>query len=194
MRGIVRQHNEKVVDGLVAMGIDLEMHEHSNPNALVPGVWLDAGKVHVCPWSAHLGDILHETGHWAIIPSRFRPLITPGNLEKLEFFEAIETYIKSKEAFDRGPDHWLIRAIIQMGDHEAQAWSFAAAIELGLNTREIFCHRYPGVPDEHQPFQGEGEQEWACLRIGQHAGIHGLQAAGMCRVRDWPKMIRWVQD
>lgn len=184
---------EQVVVALRDLGVDIELHDQPISGSFVPGVWFDGGKVHVCPWAAHPGDVLHECGHWAITPSRFRPFLEPGTVESPAFCAKVEAFIGSAEAFELGVDHWLIKALLQMGDCEAQAWSFAAAYRIGFDPKEAFCFRYEGVPEERQPYGGEGEDVWLGLSLGEHFGIHGMQAAGMCEKRDWPNMLRWVQ-
>lgn len=102
------------------------------------------------------GSVLHEAGHLAIVPARFREYVRPASVESPEFLAAVDAYMRSKECFDNGPDHSLIRGLIQAGDCEASAWSYAAAHEIGLDTRRTFDYRYPGnVPKEHQPYDGE---------------------------------------
>lgn len=184
---------EEVALALRDLGVDIEFHDRPHPSSFAPGVWLEGGKVHVCSWAAQPGDVLHESGHWAIVPSRFRPIIEPGNVESPAFIEAVSAYTMSDEAWKQGPDHWLMRALLQMGDCEAQAWSYAAAYRIGFDPKEAFCFRYEGVPEDRQPYGGEGEDVWHGLSMGGHFGINGMQAAGMCTKRDWPNMLRWVQ-
>lgn len=175
------------------LGLDVVIEDKPITSSFAPGVWMEDAKIHVCPWAAQPGDILHEAGHMAIIPSCFRPFVKPGNVEGPEFIAAIKQYTVSEGCFKAGPDHWLMKAILQMGDCEAQAWSYAAAHHIGYPTRDAFCFGYEGVPKDRQPYGGEGEEVWLGLHLGQHFGINGMQAAGMTRVREWPKMIRWVQ-
>lgn len=184
---------EEMALALRDLGVETELVDKPNSSAFAPGVWFEDGRVKVCPWAAHPSDVLHECAHWAIIPSRFRQYLRPGEVEGPEFRAAIEAYTTSRECFDAGPDHWLMRAILQLGDCEAQAWSFAAAYRIGYDPKLAFCFRYEGVPEDHQPYGGEGEDVFLSLSTGHHFGINGMQAAGMCTVRDWPNMLRWVQ-
>lgn len=186
---------EQVVIALRDLGVDIELHDAPISGAFIPGVWLDGGKVNVCLWAAHPGDVLHESGHWAIVPSRFRSAIVPGDIDGPEFRAAIKAYTQSSEAFEQGPDHWVMKALLQMGDCEAQAWSYAAACRIGFDPKLAFCFRYNkgGVPKDRQPYGGEGEDIWFALSLGEHFGVNGLQASGMCIKRKWPNMLRWVQ-
>lgn len=184
---------DELCKALQCLGVDMETHDRPVSSSFLPGVWLDDGKVHVCPWSAQPGDMLHECGHWAIIPSRFRGLVTPDTVECDTFTDAAKAYVRSEESYENGVDHWLTRALINGGEMEAQAWSFSAAYRVGMDPMDVFNFRYEGVPDERQPYGGEGDDVFSSLVHGQHAGVNGLQAAGMCTVRDWPNMIRWVQ-
>lgn len=175
------------------LGLDVVIEDKPVTNSFAPGVWMEDSKIFVCPWAAQVGDILHEAGHMAIIPSRFRSAVRRGNVEGPEFIAAVEAYTHSEECFENGPDHWLMKALLQMGDCEAQAWSYAAAHHIGYPTRDAFCFTYEGVPQERQPYGGEGEEVWHGLHLGRHFGINGMQAAGMTTVRGWPTMLRWVQ-
>ena len=183
----------EVATALRGLGLDVVIEERPVTDSFAPGVWLEDEKVHVCPWAARPGDVFHEAGHMAIIPSRFRPFVRRGDVEGDDFRAEVTRYTRSEEAFDRGPDHWLMKALLQLGDCEAQAWGYAAAAEIGFPTKDVFCFRYDGVPEDKQPYGGEGEDVWSCLHAGAHFGINGVQAAGMTKVRGWPRMLRWVQ-
>lgn len=196
----------RVLDGIRALGVPVRTYDAPHPRAILPGVWIESGILGVCPWAVMPGDILHEAGHLAVWPSRFRHLIGPGSIDEVDMphARAVLEYMTSREAFSLGVDHWLFRALLQSGEDEANAWSYAAALAVDLPPEQVFMHRYPGdVPHRHQPYQGEGESVmWGLVR-GSSLGINGLQAAGMCRIRNfpgqdpvplWPKMIRWMQD
>lgn len=197
---------EEVAAAVRTLGLPVTLADTPHPRAFLPGVWIERGELRVCGWSAHPGDVLHEAGHLAIVPSRFRPLTEPGPLldDGARLCAAITQYATSEEAFRLGPDHWLMRACMQCGEQEAIAWSYAAALHIGLPPEALFLHRYPGVPDKDQPFGGEGGDVLACLRCDTFAGINGLQHGGMCLRRPrpgsaapeplWPRMLKWTQD
>lgn len=195
---------EKVASALRTLGIQVERQDIPDPRAFVPGVWLDRGVLYYSPALAQPGDMFHEAGHMAVVPSRFRPLIRPGSIfeDDCPVAAAVEEYLDSPEAQALAPDHWMSRACLNSGEQETIAWSYAAALEVGFPTREVFEFRYPGLPRAKQPYQGEGKSVHVALVAGCAPGIHGLQHSGMCRIKPypasscplWPKMIRWVQD
>ncbi|MFX4404600.1 hypothetical protein ABTA52_19785, partial [Acinetobacter baumannii] len=73
------------------------------------------------------------------------------------------------------PEDPLARKIMQAGEQEAIAWSYAAAIGADINPALAF-------PDHPIIFDGAGPYRAVGLSIGSHIGIHGLAAAGMTRL------------
>lgn len=129
------------------------------------------------------GSMLHEGGHIAITPSVFRPLMTGDATESIG--PAMDRYIEEHPTlgFEEDP---IVRGIVQAGDPEASAWSYAAAIAAGVDTM--------------LPFQGffddQGEEIHDMIAAGRYLGINGLRAAGMIETRGpnaFPKMLRWMQ-
>lgn len=183
----------EILERLRALGIAIKVENTPKPDAFQPNVWIEAGELHVVVAHAIGGDVLHEAGHLAIIPSRFRHLVEPSSAESERLLEAYTAYVNSDEAIRLGPDHWLQRAIIQAGECEAIAWSYAAAVKIGYPTRDVFVYRrrrFPGVA----PFGGKGEDVWHQVRTGCYFGVHGLHHANMCDRRRWPEMKKWLQD
>jgi hypothetical protein len=131
-----------------------------------------------------LGDLLHEAGHLAMIPSIFRNEVF-GNVD-----EALETV--SRSYLDRNPfmtdvkgvptEDPTIRGLLQCGEQEAQAWSFAAAMMIGLAPMMVFRNE----AEFHSVIVG--------LQLRRHAGINGMAAAGMTTQNMFPQMIRWLQE
>ncbi len=179
----------EIMIGLQRLGLEVRESGEPESKPMFSGVWMEKGALVVHPPSAHISDLLHEAGHFAITPSRFRHLLEPGNIEEdkdnLPLRAAIEDYMRS----NLDPDDPTVRGILQMSDPEAVAWSFAAAKALGIPDTFLIT-RGNGEPP---PFEGEGEEILACLRMGRYLGIHGLQAASMCKVKEWPAMRRWIQ-
>ncbi len=124
--------------------------------------------------------LLHEAGHLAIIPGDFRHLAS-SNVSK-----AIRVGFEAANAagLDAIPDEPMICAMMQTSDPEATAWAFAAGRAIGVPDDQIILDREYG---------GDGRMQRVMLAGGHHLGIHGLQHAGMCRVRQYPEMIRWLQ-
>ncbi len=157
--------------------------------SFLPNVWIDAGVLWVNP-SAHVADIFHEAGHLAIVPSKFRMLVS-GNLDIVDespFQKVTEEYLSNSDLAAH-PEDPTLRGLLQMGETEAVAWSYAAAVELKVDPLNLFT--IPGAVN--QPFQGEGLTLFAMLMTGNYMGVHGLQAAKMTTKKIWPKMLRWLQ-
>lgn len=184
---------EQIVVALRDLGVAVELSNTPISGSFLPGVWLENSAVVVCPWAAQPGDLLHEAGHWAITPSQFRPLYHRGSVTARPVLATLEAFLYSPQVLVAGPNNPLVRAVLNMGDCEAQAWAFAAAYRIGFDPKLAFCFEYPGVPRERQPYQGDGDAVWNELILGEHAGVRGLEAAGMCCANDWPSMERWVQ-
>jgi hypothetical protein len=183
---------ERIISFLQELGLLVEVVGYEHPASFAPGVWLDEGRLFVCWCVATPGDILHEAGHLATIPSSFRHLIRPGSLPGPLLMAAIEDYIRTTglvlDAF--GTEDPVSRALLQMGDCEATAWSFAAARALDLDPGVLFAPR----PDGTRPFgdQEAAEDVRSMLECSRYFGINGLQAAGYCTVREFPRMRRWL--
>jgi hypothetical protein len=131
------------------------------------------------------GELLHEAGHLAVLPSLFR-IRASGDLSGISEFMSdwIDTHIA-----EVGPDHPTIRAILQCGECEAVAWSYAAAVEIGIDTRPPFF----------RGFEGDGLALHDQVASGYYFGVHALAAAGMTELprprsaTPFPKMKRWLQ-
>ncbi len=142
-------------------------------------VRIDQGALFIddkCPPSA----LLHEAGHLAIIPRDFRSLASTNVSKAIaRGFKAAE-----KAGLTAIPDEPIVRALLQASDPEATAWAFAAGRAIGLPDEVIILDR---------EYDGDGRMQRVMLSRGQHLGIHGLQHAGMCNARRYPKMSRWLQ-
>ncbi len=128
--------------------------------------------------SAHM---LHEAGHIAVVPSRFRQGMN-DNLYKS--FKEMWAYSAALDPSDDG----IGRHILQSGESEAIAWSYAAAKHIGIDTMLPFEIGFNGPAD--------GAEVHYCLSMNSHFGINGLYHAGMTKMRGedrYPKMIRWMQ-
>lgn len=181
--------DDRVVEWLASKGIEVELSDQVHPDEFVPGVWLDHGNVIVNPERAHVGDVLHEAGHLACIPSIFWDLVEPGSLPTPKLKTAIETYCGTHPFMDENYREDLVhRAVMQMGDCEATAWAYAASKQLELSPGILFSERKYGK----MPYGGDGPKIWEMLDMNAYFGINGLQAAGFCSVRTFPQMTRWV--
>lgn len=172
----------RVLDHLTAIGI--EVHVVSGATGFVPGCRIVSGALLVDPGCAP-SAVLHEAGHVALVPSRFRSYMS-GDLGagmKRMFDELAEMELP--------PDHPLQRAAIQCSDPEATAWAWAAGTAVGLAPGEI-------ILDEE--YGGSGAEIRAMLQANQYVGINGLAHAGMCKRGNWvapearyPNMECWLQ-
>jgi hypothetical protein len=115
------------------------------------------------------GDLLHEAGHLAVAPPDVRPLLG-GDMDGVE-----------------GVD----MAQLEWG---AIAWSYAAALEIGIDPADVF---------HGGGYRGHSEGLLRTFALGAPIGGHVLEAAGMTAfgpraaalgVAPYPHMLRWVRD
>lgn len=128
-----------------------------------------------CPPSA----LLHEAGHLAIIPNRFRGYMNDN------LFDGFKKMFSELDDMGIDPDSHLSRACIQSSDTEATAWAWAAGIKLGIPPETIIADN---------EYAGSGQEIRSMLSINQYLGINGLSHAGMCCRKDYPKMKYWIQS
>lgn len=129
------------------------------------------------------GDLLHEAGHLAVIPAPFRDQIY-GDPERTLDPLASEYLSTHRWLDDNHREDPVLRGLIQCGESEAQAWSYAAASHLGIDPALVF---HPGA------YEGGSTGLLYGFRVNCHLGIHGLMACGMTTKRMFPKMNRWLQ-
>lgn len=172
----------KVIDYLRQIG--LAVHEVSSANGFVPGCRIRSGALCVdssCTPSA----LLHEAGHLATVPARFRGLMSDNLATGMRHMFDQLTRMQLE------PDHPLWRAAVQCSDPEATAWAWAAGLAIGLEAQTII---------QDAEYDGSGAEIRAMLQAGQYVGINGLAHAGMCRRGHWvaeefryPRMQHWLQ-
>lgn len=181
--------DDPTAEWLCSIGLEVEWTKDDPEDSFVPGVWLDQGKIVVNRSVAHIGDVLHEAGHLACVPSKFRHLVERGSLPTPKLQAAIEEYMDTHPFMDEhGNEDPVHRGVMQMGDCEATAWAYAASKHLGISPAVLFSDRVRG----EVPYDGEGPSIWEALDRNAYFGINGLQAAQFCSVRDFPKMRRWL--
>jgi len=130
------------------------------------------------------GDVLHEAGHLAIIPSVFRNKIA-GNID--ESLAPVANAYFATHAFHIGPNFYedpIGRAILQADESAAQAWSYAAALAAGIDPKIVFDSE--SIDDEYAGVL-------TGLHLKCHAGINSMTASGMTNRNIFPKMHRWLQ-
>lgn len=129
-----------------------------------------------CP----LHDILHEAGHVALIPQKFRILL---NGSVYDCAEKIYSQLSEYEKYD--VDNPPVRSLIHASDTEATAWAWAAGKYLDIPNNLI-------IPP--CSYEMTGNSIRLCLELNQYLGIHGLKAAGFMKsVRQYPRLDYWTQ-
>lgn len=99
-------------------------------DAFLPGVLIEAGGLVISAEACVCaGDVLHEAGHLAVLPAAVRPGIG-GDVD------ACLSDLRAAHPDRAGDPAWT--CVFSGGDTPAIAWSFAAAVAVGLPTRAIF--------------------------------------------------------
>lgn len=174
----------RVVDFLTSIG--LVWRWSPGAKGFIDGVRVVDGGLHIDP-SARASNVLHEAGHLAIIPSRFRGLAN-GDLDRAH-------QIMGELTDFSNPDAPAARASLQCGDPEATAWAWSAGLATGIAPEHI-------IQDDE--YDGTGRFVRLQLHAGQYAGINGLSFGGFCVVRPgrlaeirqlppYPALVRWLQ-
>jgi len=145
------------------IGLPVEIGEIHQPTFL-PGIYAGAGILRVdLARLSWPGDLLHEAGHLALLTEHERQQVA-GN------------------AGDDGGD--------ELG---AIAWSYAAALHLGLDPSVVF--------HEHG-YRGGGQSILENFAAGRYFGVPTLQWRGMTLdernartlgVKPYPHMLRWLR-
>ena len=136
-----------------------------------------------CP----VGDVLHEAGHLAVTPARWRKQCQ-ANMD-----EMVADMFADLRALGEHPDSPLSRAAMQGGEQEAIAWAWSAGVHLRLMPNDI-------IIDAPYAFEGFGNEVRACLAARDHPGISGLAHAGFCSTNGlggkprYPKLAFWTQE
>ena len=184
----------EVIKGLQRLGLPVVFASYIKPRQItfLPGVWIKKGTLFVQA-TAHPSDVLHEAGHLAIIPSRFRKFAT-GNVNTAPqslLRKAYDAYLSSEEHFAGGPDNQLYRSIVNSDEQAAIAWSYAAALEIKYDTHDLFVYT---TSAKRVPYGEDGEYIYEDLSCNHHPGIHALHHSGMIEsVMSFPTLTRWLQ-
>ncbi|WP_448203779.1 hypothetical protein [Azospirillum sp. sgz302134] len=185
---------EPIVAFLRGIGMDIEFGEGAH-NGFLPGVNIHAGVIHVDPDTlTGAGDVLHEAGHMIVVPRRYWPRLGTD----------LQVDIETLLAEERGPDGAAdphLKLAAERGEYMSQAWSYAAALHLGLPPGCIF---FSGA---YKGYHYEGThpmQAW--LEQGTHFGPLALANVGMTGysgmfshmgdngLPPFPQMARWTLD
>lgn len=135
----------------------------------LPGILIENGKIFVDEDKlAFPGDLLHEAGHLAVIPGNLRNRLS----DEVELPDFNMNSIESA----------------------AIAWSYAAALHLGLNPRVVF---------HENGYKGNSEGLLLGFGLGVFVGLNVLEEAGMSvsenaaktlDISPYPQMIKWLAD
>lgn len=174
----------RVVAALNSIGLPTRIQ--NGATGFIEGVRIVEGELLVAP-SARVSGLLHEAGHIAVAPKRFRYLISgdvDAAIEKM--FDVVK---------DEHPDSPLHRAVLQCSDAEATAWAFAFGTHLGYSPEFL-------IRDDE--YDGEGQYTRLSLTLRSYLGINGLAAAGFCAVSAavaartarplYPALAFWTQE
>jgi hypothetical protein len=171
-------------------GIGLEARLVEGATGFLRGVRIVGGALHIAP-EGRVSDVLHEAGHLACLPNRYRHRATDDiDVVAREMLDDVERR-------NEHPDSPLYRAAIQCDDSAATAWAFAFGRHIGVDPRDIIeDHQYP----DEVSGEGTGAEMRLSLSMGMYIGIHGLAHAGFCstnrfgRLPQYPKLAFWTQE
>jgi hypothetical protein len=183
---IVDPTNAMLVRFLRKIGIECTFEEGAS--GFLEQIEIRHGKLFIQP-KCFSGHILHEAGHIAITPSRWRHLLH-GDVKyaQTKMFEELQE-------MRLHPDHPLERAMLQNSDPEVTAWAWAIGHHLELSSQQIIDHTR-----SKNYYAGAGPQIAMMLEARAYIGIHGLSHAGFCCPRVslagkpvYPKLEFWLQ-
>lgn len=150
---------------LNAIGLPTTLVDTLEQEGFLPGVWIHHGTLHFTT-KAQVGDLLHDAGHLAVIPSSFRSMMH-GNL-----YNSLRQILSSTSALD--PEDPTAIAVMQADDLSATAWGWACGIHLGIDPKLV-------IPAES--YGNSGDEIRGMLTHNRYLGIHGLQRSGFCSAR-----------
>ena len=150
------------------IGIPVEAASLAHAETFLPGIRLERGALLVDDAKlAYPGDLLHEAGHVAMTPPELRSHLS-GDVEV------------------PGLDMTSLEVA-------AIAWSYAAAVALGLDAAAVF---------HAAGYRGHSPGLLATFRAGVYPGAHLLEEAGLTAtgpraealgVEPYPHMLRWLR-
>lgn len=176
----------------IGFGVEYGAGAHGG---FLPGVNIHGGVIHVDPDTlVGSGDVLHEAGHIAVVPRRFRSRLNSDLQADTEALMAAETA-------EGRPGNPQLALAIHHGEFMAQAWSYAVSLHLGVSPACVF---FPGAY-KYRDYEGAHPMH-AWLDRGEHYGPLGLAQAGLTGysglfayigdngLPPFPQMTRWVLE
>ena len=158
----------KITDFLTEIGLEI-IATQIDGETFLPGVLVDNGRILIDESKLkYPGDLLHEAGHLALATPELRSTLT------------------GEVAFPE--------VVMEPVEVQAIAWSYAAALYLGLD---------PAIVFHDGGYRGNSKQLLFNFSVGVYIGVNGLENAGLTRtssndaesgVPPYPHMIRWLRD
>jgi hypothetical protein len=172
---------EPVLTFLETIGVDCRAGD-VHPDSFLPGIEIQQGRlIFDADKLASPGDLLHEAGHIAAVPSKFRTRLS-GDID------ACLARLTAEDAAAEAIIHTDLAPI---------AWSYAAALEAGINPLHVFDAAGYGA-DKGGDIQIICQQ----LQMGLFPGIAMLARLGLCAApppfgdsgdhAPYPHMKRWL--
>ena len=135
-----------------------------------------------------VSNLLHEAGHLAVLPSRFRPTASV-NLDRVYEF-------MFKKLEDTPPESPEVIAALHSGETEATAWAWGVGKHLETPEHLII---------QDNEYDVAGKIIRLSLSMNSYMGINGLQCGGYCSVKAgayadyhklpvYPKLKFWLQN
>lgn len=179
----------KAVEFVRSIGIPV--HEKPGATGFLSNIEIVSGQLMADFSTCLVSDFLHEAGHLAITPSRYRSWM---NDDLAVGQKAMLDDVHAQLERTGDIDCELYRAAIQTSDVEATAWAWAAGKHLGISDEKIILDT---------DYNGDGRDIRVLLAARQYLGINGLAHAGFCAASQimaeylwlplYPKLLRWVQ-
>ncbi|HEX8368045.1 MAG TPA: hypothetical protein VF604_05855 [Pyrinomonadaceae bacterium] len=159
----------QITEFLIEIGLEVIPRE-LDKNTFLSGIFIENGKILVDESKlAFPGDLLHEAGHLAVMPKDLRA--------------ALSDEIALPDEFD-----------IDAVEVASIAWSYAAALQLGLEARVVF---------HEGGYKGNSESLLMSFSLGVYIGVNILEEAKMTAtgenarqlgVLPYPQMLKWLRD
>jgi len=179
---------EKVRSFLEMIGIKIVFDEMANgffEHIKIAGSTIYVSEANLC--NTVVRDIIHEAGHIATVPSKFRQFID-NNVDISLATHFKKWFDENADLCSAWPENKTFRAMMQCDDTTAIAWSYALCRHLELNVCRFFVW-------DQESF--EVSRNDTIMRF--HPGSKSLMHSGMAARADnlanlFPKMSKWVQD
>lgn len=158
---------EKCVSFLNSIGIKI-IFRKLETNSFLPGLLIEKGTIVVDKDTLeHAGDILHEAGHLAVVPTAHRHLLTEKNIIKRSNREGEEMM--------------------------AIAWSYAACIHLLIDPFFVFHDQGYRGGSEHIVESCIKKDYLGLLMLQAVSMTKGEKQAGS-DIPSYPHMIKWLRE